>query len=297
MKRLVVGSRESELAIAQTNLVIAKLKKEYPALEVEVKTYKTSGDRLQTQSIDVLTNKGLFVKELEEALLEGEIDFAVHSLKDMPMDVPEELPIVAVTKRGDPRDVVVFKEGSFDGLNHFPNMRVGTSSMRRKIQFQALYKEARVEEIRGNIMTRLKKLEDGEFDAVLLAAAGLQRVGLENRIGMYFEVDEILPAAGQGVLAIQAKREEDNSLLQAINDEETFLIATAERAYVNELGGPCTSPVTAYGEIKTHKLYLTGLYYREDTNHFYRETIIADREAPEASGVSFAKYMRRRYRC
>ncbi|MDO5519133.1 MAG: hydroxymethylbilane synthase [bacterium] len=296
MNKLVVGSRESKLAIAQTKLVIAQLQKEDPTLEVEIKTFKTSGDRLQTQSVDMVTNKGLFVKELEEALCEEKIDFAVHSLKDIPMEVPEKLPIVAMPKRGDPRDVVVFKKGCFDGLNHFRNMRVGTSSIRRRVQLQALYKEARVEEVRGNIITRLRKLEDGEFDAILLAAAGLQRVGLENRIGMYFETDEILPAAGQGVLAIQARKETDASLLQAINDQETAMIATAERAYVKELGGSCTSPVAAYGQIKNNKLYLSGLFYREDTNHFYKETIIADKEDPEASGVSFAKYMRKRYR-
>lgn len=295
MKKIIVGSRDSKLAVAQTKLVIERLKK-YNELAIEIKTFRTSGDMLSTQSVDQVTTKGLFVKELDEALREKKIDLAVHSLKDMPMEVAEDLPIVALMKRGDPRDVAVFRKGVYDGRNHFTAMKVGTSSVRRSIQFMSLYHEAKVEAVRGNVLTRLKKLESGQYDALILAAAGLKRLGLEDRIGMYFDVDEIMPAAGQGILAVQARKGMDVSFLNEINEEDTMVVAKAERAYVKELNGGCESPVAAYGEIKNNKLYLSGLFYREDTDQFYKETVIGSKDDPEAFGRDFAAYMRRRYR-
>lgn len=296
MREIIVGSRESKLAMAQTNLVVEKIKRENPEISIKVKPFTTSGDRVMAQSVDEVVGKGVFVKELEEALYDKQIDIAIHSMKDVPMEVEKDLPIVALYKRGDPREVVVFRKGLYDGKNHFTGMKVGTSSKRRKLQFEYMYREARVVPVRGNVLTRLKKLSEGECDALLLAAAGLKRLGRSDLIDMYFDVEEILPAAGQGALAVQARAGMDVSFLRGINDPDTVEAVKAERAYVKELSGGCESPVAAYAEIKNEKVYLSGLYYREDTNQFYKETVIGRKGEPEKLGKEFAAYMRKRYK-
>lgn len=267
MKRKIrVGSRDSKLAVMQTELVMEAIRRADPEIELELITLKTTGDMILDKTLDKIGGKGLFVKELDQALMDGRIDLAVHSLKDMPMEINEELPIVACAKRGDPRDVLVLPEGAKPGSYYL--VKVGSSSPRRQLQLQILYPIIHLESVRGNIMTRLKKLDDGEYSALVLAAAGLQRVGLQERIYKYFSTDEIIPAAGQGILAVQARKDLDVAFLEQVNDPTTALAATAERSFVRTLDGGCSSPIAAHAVIQDSELRLKGLYYREETQDY-----------------------------
>lgn len=295
MRKIVVGSRESVLAVMQTELVMDQIKMSCPDVLLELKTYKTTGDKILDQPLDKVGGKGLFVKELDQALLDGTIDLAVHSLKDVPMQVNEELPIVAVVKRGDPRDVLVLPDRN-ESVSDLSGMVIGSSSMRRGLQLKAMYPEITVKSIRGNIQTRLRKLDEGEFDAIILAAAGLQRANLSHRISRAFTIEEMLPAAGQGILVIQARKDFDVSLLKNVIDEQTWIEAKAERAFVTALDGGCTSPVAAYAKFSGEQLTLEGLYYREQTGEIFREQITGAAKKAEQLGREFAAYMKEKYR-
>lgn len=257
MRKIRVGSRESKLAVIQSQIVIDTIKKHHKDLEVELITMKTTGDKILDKTLDKIGGKGLFVKELDKALLNHEIDIAVHSLKDMPMDVKEELPILAYTKREDARDVMILPKG-VDVLDE--TRPIGSSSLRRTLQLKKLYPNMKIEPVRGNVITRLAKLDAGEFSALVLAAAGIKRLGLEERISKEFTVEEILPAAGQGIIAIQGRKGEDYSYLSCINDKESELVATCERAFIKELNGGCTSPVAGYATIIDNIITLNCMY-------------------------------------
>ena len=202
MKRdkIVIGSRESKLAVLQSEMVRDYIKEKNPDLEVEILTMKTTGDIILDRTLDKVGGKGLFVKELDKALMDGRSILSVHSLKDMPMEVPEELPLLAFSKREDPRDVLVLPEGVSELDKSKP---LGCSSLRRTLQLKKLYPDMEVRSIRGNLQTRLRKLDEGQYSALVLAAAGLKRLGLESRLSRYFTADEIIPAAGKGILAVQ----------------------------------------------------------------------------------------------
>ena len=264
-KKLVIGSRASRLARIQTQLVTNRLKETFPELELEIRTIETTGDRRQDLSLDSLGGKGVFIKELDLALLQGEMDLAVHSLKDMPMEVTPGLGVggLLTAGRSKGRTGTAFREGSLDGRGV-----IGCSSFRRKLQAEKLFPEARFKDIRGNVPTRLEKLDKGEYDALILAAAGLRRLGLEERIFRCFEPEEMLPAAGQGTLAVTMREEEDRELIQALEDPAACRIAREERAFVRALGGGCSSPVAAYGERKEGMLLLWGLYYDEKSGNY-----------------------------
>ncbi|MBE5962607.1 MAG: hydroxymethylbilane synthase [Lachnospiraceae bacterium] len=307
MRKIVVGSRESTLAVMQTELVMDEIRRCNPGIELELKTYKTTGDKILDKPLYQVGGKGLFVKELDQALLRGEIDLAVHSLKDVPMEVPKELPIVAFLKRGDARDAFVLpkKDGERTGAegdadttvtaDDLNGMLIGSSSLRRRLQIKALYPDVTMESVRGNIQTRLRKLDEGEFDGIVLAAAGLKRANLGERISRVFSTEEVLPAAGQGILAIQARKDFDISFLEAVCDEDTKLAALAERAFVRSLNGGCTSPVAAYAKVGEKEIILSGLYYREETGEFFKESTTGNREHAEQLGYEFAKYMKDKY--
>lgn len=294
MNKIVVGSRDSVLAVMQTELVIQEIKRHNPTMEIELKTFKTTGDKILDKTLDKIGGKGLFVKELDQALLNGQIDIAVHSLKDVPMEENKELPIVAVTKRGDPRDVLVYPEGKGEGKT-VEECLIGSSSFRRRIQLQALYPSVKVEPVRGNIQTRLRKLDEGQFDGILLAAAGLKRANLEHRICRPFSVEELLPAAGQGILVIQARKELDCSFLSKVCDPETMIAAQAERAFVRKLDGGCSSPVAAYAEVHGEEVHLTGLYYKESTGEFFKESTTGKAKDANQLGEALARNMRTKY--
>lgn len=255
-----IGSRKSRLAVIQTEELVSYIRRRCPKLRPEIVTIETTGDKRLDVTLDKIGGKGLFVKEIDRALLTGEIDLAVHSLKDMPMEESKEIPIISFSKREDARDVLVLKEGikEWDGTGI-----IGCSSFRRRIQAEKIFPEAEFRTIRGNVLTRLEKLDRGEYDALILAAAGLRRLGLEYRVYRYFSPEEILPAAGQGILAVQGKAGKDYSFLQGFGTYETAMIARAERAFVRCLDGGCSSPVAAYAEVAGDSLSLRGLYYRE----------------------------------
>ena len=260
-KRIVrIGSRDSKLAVMQTELMIHAVTKYHPEIQFELVTMKTTGDIILNQTLDKIGGKGLFVKELDIALAEGRIDCCVHSLKDMPMEENPDFPITALPKRGDSRDVFVLPQ-----MQHFENItaQIGSSSFRRQIQLKKLFPSCHCLPVRGNIITRLQKLDCGEFSSLVLAGAGLQRVGLSERISRYFSTDEMIPAAGQGILAVQSRKNEDVSFLSCIHNKESEYAALAERAFVRTLDGGCSSPIAAYAQIHGTELKLTGLYAKE----------------------------------
>ncbi len=255
-----VGSRESLLAVRQSELIMEQICQANPGVRTELVTMKTTGDKILDQALNQIGGKGLFVKELDRALLDGRIDISVHSLKDMPMEIPEKLPVLAWSCREDKRDVLILRKG----LSRLPEKPViGTGSSRRIIQAAKLYPEAEFKGIRGNIHTRLRKLDAGEYDALILAAAGIRRMGLEDRISRFFSVEEMIPAAGQGTLAVQGRGEAMRPFLEKINSRESEIMAEAERSFVRTLDGGCSSPVAACASVEKDTLVLRGLYYDE----------------------------------
>jgi hydroxymethylbilane synthase len=261
MKKLIrVGSRESKLAVIQALLVIDTIKRHHPELEFEHITMKTSGDMILDRSLDEVGGKGLFVKELDLGLRCGQIDIAVHSLKDMPMETPEDLPIISYTKRENPFDALILPMGVKDIDLSKP---FGCSSARRKLQLEQLYKGITVKGIRGNVLLRLDKVDSGEYAATVLACAGLNRMGLEKRITKVFTEDEMIPAAGQGILAVQGRQGDDFTYLECVDDFPSRLAALTERAFVRRLDGGCSSPIAAFARIIGQNIELHGLNYDE----------------------------------
>lgn len=289
-EKIRIGSRESRLAMIQTEIVRDFL--EERGMETEIIGLTTTGDRILNKTLDKIGGKGLFVRELDQALLDGRTDFSVHSLKDMPMIVPEELPMVAFSSREDPRDVLVLPEGVSELDKSKP---IGSSSLRRKLQMKQILPGCEFKSVRGNVLTRLEKLDSGEFGGLVLAAAGLKRLGLENRISRYFSTDEILPAAGQGVLVVQGRRGEDYSYLRAFDDSNSRICSLAERAFVRYLDGGCTSPIAAHGETDGDTVHLTGLYYHDPTGQWHKDRIEGPSGEAEDLGIALAKRMKGRY--
>lgn len=291
MKHIRIGSRESRLAVIQSEIVINAIHQWDPTIQTELVTMKTTGDVILDRTLDKIGGKGLFVKELDAALLDGKVDLTVHSSKDLPMETDPRLPLVAFSKRADPRDVLVLPENK-DTIDF--TKPIGCSSLRRQLQLRALFPEATVAPVRGNVLTRLQKLDSGEFSALVLAGAGLARLGLENRISRYFSVEEILPAAGQGILAVQTREGVDTSCLGGFADEDGRDCLLAERAFVRTLDGGCSSPVAAFATVEGDTLTLKGMYVTpEETLYF--ETISGPRDQGEALGAALAEEMRRKY--
>lgn len=290
-KQIVIGSRGSRLALAQTAQVASYIEAADPEIIVEIKKIETTGDKRLDVTLDKIGGKGLFVKELDKALMEGEIHLAVHSLKDMPMEESDEIPVVAYSKREDPRDVLVLPRGKQEGKY---GGRIGCSSFRRRLQAERLFPGADFVPVRGNILTRLEKLDRGEFDALILAAAGLKRAGLSHRISRYFSVEEILPAAGQGILAVQGRKGQDVSFLAGYGQPASEAAALAERAFVRRLDGGCTSPVAAYAETVEGRLHLKGLFYNGTGSYFIGEKT-GRMEQAEELGILLAEEMERKY--
>lgn len=286
--KLRIGSRESPLAVIQAERILEGIRKAHPEIELELVTMKTTGDKILDRTLDKTGGKGLFVRELELALAEGRVDLTVHSCKDLPMEENPALPLAAFSRREDPRDVLVLPEGLREPDFSLP---VGCSSLRRKAQLQALWPQARVEPVRGNVQTRLKKLEQGQFSALILAAAGLRRLGLENRISRYFSVEEMLPAAGQGILAVQTRADFDRGLLSAVADQDSRDCAIAERAFVRRLDGGCSSPVAAYAVTEGNRLTLTGLYV-DGQGNLRKGSLGGSRREAEALGTALAERLK-----
>jgi hydroxymethylbilane synthase len=271
---ITIGTRGSKLALWQSNWVKSELERRHPGLQVEIQIISTKGDRVLDVSLPKLgeQGKGLFTKELEEAIHERRVDFAVHSLKDLPTELPEGLHIAAISEREDVRDALVARDGikGFSDLPH--NGLIGTSSLRRQAQIRAARPDLRLEPIRGNVDTRLRKLDEGQFDAIILAAAGLHRLGFAERITEHLPVELMLPAVGQGALAIETRRDDQaaNQIISVLNHEATQLTCQAERAFLKGLGGGCLVPIAAHAEIAATTLTLTGLVASTDGSQIVR---------------------------
>ena len=296
MRTIRVGTRQSALALTQTGQVIAALEAICQAnnLPFTFETHKivTKGDRILDVTLSKVGGKGLFVKEIEQALMDKEIDMAVHSMKDMPWELQEGLCIGAIPKRIDPRDCLIMRSGSsLDDLPH--GAKVGTSSLRRAAQLQAQRPDIQIESIRGNIDTRLKKLETEGFDAIVLAAAGLHRMGWEDKITAYIPVDVCIPAVGQGALSIEC-RSDDTELLQLLghyHDAETARHVSAERAFLGKLNGGCQVPIGAYAVSaeQGEGVCLTGLVGTPDGATILATTVEGDH--PESLGAAAAEQL------
>ena len=287
--KIRIGSRDSRLAVIQSEMVIDAIRAYDPTAEVELVTMKTTGDLILDRPLSQIGGKGLFVKELDRALLEGRVDFTVHYSKDLPMDIPQELPLVAFSHRADPRDALVLPQG-VDTLD--PTRPIGCASLRRTFQLKKLFPHHQVAPVRGNVQTRLAKLDRGEYSALVLACAGLDRLGLENRISRRFPVEEMLPAAGQGILAVQSRADVDTSCLSLFHDPVAAVCLTAERAFVGALEGGCSSPVAAHATVDGDTVTLTGFYVDREGESYIESSCAACADAREL-GAELAVRMRR----
>ncbi len=287
--RVRIGTRGSQLALRQAEEVAAALRRAWPRLAIDVVPIRTSGDRLATAHLAEVGGKGLFVQEIDEALREGRVDLAVHSLKDLPAERPKELVLAAFPRREDPRDVLVAATPTRVGS--LPRAaRVGTSSLRRSVQLLALRPDLTVTPIRGNVDTRLRKLRQREYDALVVAAAGLRRLGLLDATATVLDPEEMLPAAGQGTLGVEA-REEDattRAFADVLTDPETRAATLAERAFLEALGGTCTTPLAAYARRIGAGLRLDAFLATPDGTRVLRDGDVGDPEAPEALGRGLA---------
>lgn len=291
MRKLVVGSRRSGLAMTQSKQFIKKLQDKFPDLEIEIKEIVTKGDQIVDVQLSKVGGKGLFVKEIEAALENKEIDMAIHSLKDVPSELPEGFTIACVPEREDMRDAYLSNDKvTFKSLK--PGSVVGTSSLRRGAQLKAMRDDITVNWVRGNIDTRIKKMENGEYDAILLAAAGLKRMGWsDDVVTEYFEPEEFIPAIAQGALGIEV-REDDHELiemLKSVHSDEASLCTTAERTFLKRMDGSCQVPIGGYATVEDGELYLTGLIMSEDGNERY--LVKKSHEDPETLGNLVADEM------
>lgn len=273
--KIRIGTRKSQLALWQANFIATKLIEK--GIDVEIVKITTQGDKILDVPLAKIGGKGLFVKEIEDTILRGEIDIAVHSLKDVPTKLPDGLDIVAIPQREDPSDA--FVSVKYDSLNHLPTgATVGTSSLRRKSQLLRLRPDLRVEDLRGNVDTRLRKLQEGQFDAIILAYAGLKRLGLQENVRQKLTPDVMIPAVCQGFLGIEAKVD-DRRVLDAIsflNDEQSFIRASAERSFLATLEGGCQVPLGAYCEIVDGKIKITGYISDLEGKEFYKDSLEVD---------------------
>ena len=287
-ERIVIGTRSSKLALWQADYVAERLREEYPKLRVEKKLMTTKGDRILDAPLAKIGGKGLFTKELETAMLAGEIDLAVHSLKDMPTEIPEGLVISAVTKRLDGGDALV--SSKYPSLAELPpGARVGTSSLRRRAQLLHYRPDLEIRDLRGNVNTRLRKLEEGDFDAIVLAVAGLRRLGYEDRIAEILSRDIILPAVGQGALAVETREDaEIRERIAFLNHEDTFVCAQAERAFLAKVEGGCQVPVGVFAEVEGETLTLEAVIASLDGKRLYRDRENGSREAAKNLGENLA---------
>lgn len=294
-QKLVIASRESALAMWQARHIQSRLQALYPQTQVEILGMTTTGDQILDSPLARIGGKGLFVKELEQALADGRADLAVHSMKDVPMHLPEGFAMAAIGEREDPRDAFV--------SNDYPNLAalpagsvVGTSSLRRQSQLQARFPELRIESLRGNLQTRLRKLDEGQYAAIILAAAGLKRLGLEGRIADLIDTDDSIPAVGQGALGIEinATRTDLIAVLAPLDHAETAACVEAERGMSRALAGSCTVPLGAYAEKLGDEIHIKGFVASVDGSELLRESLTGGTQDPEALGQELAQRLRER---
>jgi hydroxymethylbilane synthase len=287
--KLVIASRESALAMWQAKHIQAHLQSLYPKCDVQILGMTTTGDQILDSPLARIGGKGLFVKELETALENGSADLAVHSMKDVPMNLPAGFMLVATGDREDPRDA--FVSNHFDSLADLPNGSiVGTSSLRRQSQIQARYPHLKIESLRGNVQTRLRKLDEGQYAAIILAAAGLIRLELGNRIRNFIPPTDSIPAVGQGALGIEIKASRTDliDILAPLNHQNTQLCVEAERGFSRSLAGSCTVPLGAYATMQADIISITGFVASVDGKQMVRETVTGEAQLAEKLGKQLA---------
>ena len=288
--KIIIATRESQLALWQAEHVKARLLALHPGLEVELLGMTTQGDQILDSPLSLIGGKGLFVKELEVAMQEGRADLAVHSMKDVPMELPEGFELAVICEREDPRDA--FVSSTYPSLEALPpGARVGTSSLRRQAQLRARLPHLNVDTLRGNVNTRLRKLDEGQYDAILLAAAGLKRLGFQDRIRALLEPEESLPAVGQGAIGIEirAGRPELAALLAPLNHDETAACVRAERAMSRAIQGGCQAPIGGFAVARDDRLYLRAFVADLEGIRFYRASAEGPVDDPEAVGEAAAR--------
>ena len=289
-KQIRIGTRASALALWQAEWVKSELEKRYPGVTVTLMKIKTTGDKILDVPLAKVGGKGLFVKEIEEAMLENEIDIAVHSMKDVPTFFPDGLHLSCITKREDARDALLSRNNvAFKDLPKGAN--VGTSSLRRQAQLMSLRPDFVIHQLRGNVGTRLQKLKEGKFDAIILAAAGVKRLGLEANVSEYLSPEISLPAIGQGALGIECRVDdrELNDMIAFFNHTDSRTCVTGERALLRRLEGGCQVPIACYGQVKNGKLTLIGLVGSVDGKRIVKDSIEGEPEKAEKLGVVLAE--------
>jgi hydroxymethylbilane synthase len=286
-----LGSRGSKLALWQAEFIQFEIERR-TGRKVEITRIKTTGDMILDVPLAKVGGKGLFVKEIEEALLSGSIDLAVHSMKDVPTDLPDRLAIVAITRREDPRDAFLsVKYRKFEELPR--GAKLGTSSLRRQTQLLGLRPDLSVETLRGNLDTRIRKMEEGRYDAIVLAAAGLRRLGWEAKITEYIPEDMSLPAIGQGALGIEIRADDPDTreAVSFLNDRDTAFAVRAERGFLKRLEGGCQVPIASYGRTEGDGIFLKGMVGRPDGSEIIRGSARGSTSDPEALGVGLAEQL------
>ena len=289
MRTITIGTRGSSLSLCQTQIIQVWLEEHFAQHQFVVKTIKAKADHNPEVPLVAIGGEGIFVKELEASLLKGEIDLAVHSMKDLPLQIPAGIVLAAITEREEARDAFMSRTGQ--ALDQLPaGSRIGTSSLRRKSQLLHLRRDIEVVEIRGNVDTRVRKLDEGRYDAIVLAACGLIRLGLEDRITQYLSLDQMLPEPGQGALGVEARAgdEEILELLKVLDDPITRACVEAERAFLRALGGGCRVPIAAYAQIANGTLALDGAVVAPDGTRLLRDRSTGPLESPESLGEALA---------
>ncbi|HEY6805938.1 MAG TPA: hydroxymethylbilane synthase [Pyrinomonadaceae bacterium] len=290
-KPLVIGSRGSKLALWQAEHIQQQLLKINPSQPVTIEIIKTTGD-VKRDPLSIIGGQGVFTKELEDALLAGRIDIAVHSLKDLPTVLPEQLTIAAICEREDPRDALVLRTPTAISslLDLKENSIVGTSSQRRFAQLKAKRPDIQFKEIRGNVDTRLRKLDDGNYDALILASAGLIRLGLRERIALHISIEEMLPAVGQGAIGIETRADNEVAVeaVRKLQHEPTRIACLAERSLLRQLGGGCQFPIAAHGMVQDNELQLEALVAKPDGSRVLRGSLAGNSNEPEELGAALA---------
>ena len=277
IKSIKIGTRSSKLALYQSNLVKEKLSILYPNLNISLVEIKTKGDKIQDRNLDRSIDKGFFVKEIQDQLKNGKIDIAVHSLKDLPVENYQNDFKSVILKRGTHNDVFISRnKKKLSDFDH--TLKIGTSSLRRKAQLLSINSNLRVDDIRGNVDTRISKMLESKYDGLVMAAAGIERLGLQEYITEYFDTEQMLPAPGQGAISVEVKKNNNEiiDLISKINDDETNLTTHYERSFMNELGGGCNSPIGAYSFISNKKKKITGSILSLDGKKVYKNSLEMD---------------------
>ena len=277
IKSIKIGTRSSKLALYQSNLVKEKLSILYPNLNISLVEIKTKGDKIQDRNLDRSIDKGFFVKEIQDQLENGKIDIAVHSLKDLPVENYKNDFASVILKRGTHNDVFISRnKKKLSDFDH--TLKIGTSSLRRKAQLLSINSNLRVDDIRGNVDTRISKMLESKYDGLVMAAAGIERLGLQEYITEYFDTEQMLPAPGQGAISVEVKKNNNEiiDLISKINDDETNLTTHYERSFMNELGGGCNSPIGAYSFISNKKKKITGSILSLDGKKVYKNSLEMD---------------------